>query len=210
MDSFFYWYFLYFIFQKMLKLIQIDRVVFNNRWTISPLNGGLYKHPINVDQKKQVIRCKDNAIIDKISNALYLVDNPYELVPVPLKSNLNKEKIRNKQAEVIYSILRRIGNKNFLTSLIYSFLRKEIFDHTQEAFDFLATLPSESDIDENCLQKSLFVAKTSRSFRENGVIFIGAHIPTSQMHAWVIENNRQYDTIDRVWVNYTPLLAITN
>jgi hypothetical protein len=144
-----------------------------------------------------------------VENALRFVDHPYDLTPVPAKTPDLINKAPNKKAQVIYSRLRKISNKNFLTSIVYSSFKRHIFNHTSEAFEFLAGLPSESDIQDNCFQKALFVAKTSKSFYDNGVIFVGAQVPTAQMHAWVIEGDYQYDYSDRVWVNYTPLLAIT-
>ena len=59
-----------------------------------------------------------------------------------------------------------------------------------------------------CLQRSLLVAKVSRSFETRGVIFIGATLHTGDMHAWIIEDNEQPDADDRDWVNYRPLLAL--
>jgi hypothetical protein len=55
----------------------------------------------------------------------------------------------------------------------------------------------------------LTVAKCSNSFKKNGVIFIGAHLPLKDMHAWIIEGNHQPDNEDRQWINYVPLMAIT-
>lgn len=59
-----------------------------------------------------------------------------------------------------------------------------------------------------CLQRSLLVAKVSQSFKERGVIFVGASLHTGDMHAWIIEDGEQPDAEDRDWVNYRPLLAL--
>ena len=61
-----------------------------------------------------------------------------------------------------------------------------------------------------CLQRAFLASKISKSFEANGVIFIGAFLPTGDMHAWIIENGIQPDSDDRGWINYRPLLALYN
>jgi hypothetical protein len=66
---------------------------------------------------------------------------------------------------------------------------------------------NQTNYHELCLPISLMAIKLSKSFKNNGVLMIGAFIPTGEMHAWIIEDNSQINIYDRQWVNYHPLLA---
>jgi hypothetical protein len=84
-----------------------------------------------------------------------------------------------------------------------------MFANTRLAFSAVSQLPGHKDSNnDRCLQRSLLVAKTSKSFSQSGVLFIGAEFSTGEMHAWVIENQAQPDPDDRTWINYRPLLAL--
>lgn len=56
-----------------------------------------------------------------------------------------------------------------------------------------------------CLPRSIFVATTSKQFKETGVMFIGIFHPTRHMHAWIIEDGIQPYINDNLWINYTPV-----
>lgn len=60
-----------------------------------------------------------------------------------------------------------------------------------------------------CLPRTLFALATSRSFKQNGVAFIGVFLPSRKMHAWIIEGNRNPDPKDDIWICYQPVAAIT-
>lgn len=73
---------------------------------------------------------------------------------------------------------------------------------------YIAKIPEQELFHERlCLQRSFLALKTSKTFKKNGVLFIGASLPTGNMHAWIIEDNYQPDTLDREWIMYEPLLA---
>jgi hypothetical protein len=82
-----------------------------------------------------------------------------------------------------------------------------MFDSTEQAISKITELYF-ADAGSDCLQKTLLAAKTSRSFASDGVLFIGANLPTGHMHAWIIEKNTQPDPVDRHWISYQPLFAI--
>ena len=83
-----------------------------------------------------------------------------------------------------------------------------MFDNTNEAITYINSLPPQVEFKHQlCLQRAFLSSKISRGFIDNGVIFIGAFLPTGDMHAWIIENGKQPDYDDRGWVNYRPLLA---
>ena len=56
-----------------------------------------------------------------------------------------------------------------------------------------------------CLPRAFFARSTSKRFRCHGAMFIGAFLPSAQMHAWVIEDNMHADAGDNSWTNYIPV-----
>lgn len=59
-----------------------------------------------------------------------------------------------------------------------------------------------------CLPRSLFVATTSKRFRDHGVLFMGTFLPTVRMHAWVVEDTMPADTRDKQWIHYQPVMIM--
>jgi hypothetical protein len=170
-------------------------------WEISPLNGNLLrsKHPSPKIKKNP----------HKVEDALASINFPYQIKwdSAPLKkeiSNSNKNKIN-----IYNNFFFKLNNNRFFLSIAYSFVNATKFQTTREAFSYISTLPLHKYGGENCFQRSLLAAKISASFKQKGVLFIGAEIATFNMHAWIIEDNEQPDFEDRVWINYRPLLAIT-
>jgi hypothetical protein len=169
-------------------------------WEISGVTGSLLRFHERSKEKK--IKSKE------IVSALELVNNPFSCykpkaidfdVPQCLKDDLN----------VMHNRLLKISSSRFMTSLIYANIRREIFDTTEQAFSVISKIDSQTkNRDKLCLQRSLLAAKTSKSFKDKGVLFVGAQIPTKDMHAWIIEDGGQPDYEDRNWVNFRPLLAV--
>ena len=56
-----------------------------------------------------------------------------------------------------------------------------------------------------CLPRAFFARSTSRRFRKHGAMFVGAFLPSVQMHAWVLEDGMHADHHDNNWVNYAPV-----
>lgn len=59
-----------------------------------------------------------------------------------------------------------------------------------------------------CLPRSVFIATTSKRFKEHGTMYIGIFLPSRNMHAWVIEDNLQTDEWDNYWILYQPLIMM--
>ena len=57
-----------------------------------------------------------------------------------------------------------------------------------------------------CLPRAIFTASLSKRFKKNGTLFIGAFLPTSHMHSWVIEDGMLADIYDKQWIQYTPVM----
>ncbi len=147
---------------------------------------------------------------DKLNEALFLINHPFELEWNSRPCHFNSLELKSRKTIINYNkLLFSLGNRNFLLSIIFSTLGKNYFDTTRDAFSYISTLPHHEYGSESCFQRCLLAAKTSKSFKKYGVIFIGADLATFNMHAWIIENKTQPDFEDRVWINYRPLLAIT-
>lgn len=146
-----------------------------------------------------------------VTQAIEYCNDPYQCEwsprPHSKKLSIAEMKALNRANDILF----KIGNSNFLLSILYASIKEPIFDTTKQAFSAIATLPKhQGEALDRCLQRTLLAAKTSRSFSRGGVIFIGADLSSLEMHAWIIENGQQPDHEDRSWINYRPLLAIVN
>lgn len=56
-----------------------------------------------------------------------------------------------------------------------------------------------------CLPRSVFIATTSKKFKQSGTMFIGAFLPSRHMHAWIIEDGINVYRHDYIWTNFTPI-----
>ena len=174
----------------------IDDVV----WSICPYTGSLLKG------KAASIHLENTPL--KIFQALEYCNQPY-------LCNLSNEKSINLSNDnlivklnTMHDKLLRIGNNRFYLSRLYSSMKNLMFENTNEAITSINRLTPQINFKHQlCLQRALLSSKISKSFIENGVIFIGAFLPTGDMHAWIMENGKQQDTDDRGWINYRPLLA---
>ncbi len=83
------------------------------------------------------------------------------------------------------------------------------FANSQQAILFYRHLyPSAEKQRRLCLPRAIFAATTSRKFKQHGVMLIGAFLPSTQMHAWVIEDNQQPDLWDNEWICYKPVYML--
>jgi hypothetical protein len=168
---------------------------------ISPFTGNLVVNKSYVGSSK---------ISSKTEKNIGLNNNPYQLKPLISNyegslSDFNMKKLNSYNNKLMW-----LGNNRFFLSCLYSRLSMPLFENTLEAFDHIAKLKIHQEKKGKiCLQRSLLAAKTSKSFKKNGTLFIGAQFPTGIMHAWIIENGIQPDRQDREWIMYKPLLAIT-
>lgn len=172
-------------------------------WSICPFSGSLLKDP-KIDESIKV------DLPNKVKNALHLCYYPYSCKPYDTVFQ-NKITISRKnrfRLNLMHRILLLLGNKRFFISRIYSSFHSSLFKDTVEAFICISDIPMQKQHQgELCFQRSLLASKTSRSFQNGGVLFIGALLPTVKMHAWIIENGTQPDISDREWILYRPLLA---
>ena len=189
---------------KRREMLRLHKILYNDgrfSWEISSIKGSLMRSEHFLINKE--------LFSEKINEALLLINNPYELKwtskPINYSLDLKAFNKINNYNKFLFSL----GNKNFLLSILYSTIGNKYFDTTKDAFSYISKLENHEYGSENCFQRCLLAAKISRSFKNFGVIFIGAELSTFNMHAWIIENKTQPDFGDRVWINYRPLLAIT-
>lgn len=145
----------------------------------------------------------------RVTEALSLVMQPFSCTSTWPAPTVHIDPCKVKELQEMHARLLTIGNRRFLLSLAYASISRPLFATTREAMAAVGGLSDQqADRTSLCLQRSLLVAKVSRSFETRGVIFIGATLHTGDMHAWIIEDNEQPDADDRDWVNYRPLLAL--
>lgn len=170
---------------------------------ISPLTG-------NLCVSNHLV--KNGLIPDLISKSLDYCEYPYSLNSINSIDKKSFSFLTTKNINKIQTFNNKLlwlGNRNFLLSTIYSSFQKPIFENTIDAFDYISQIDDhKSKFGYLCLQRALLAAKISKSFKKNGVIFIGATLPTYNMHAWIIEGDIQPDREDRIWIMYQPLLAL--
>jgi hypothetical protein len=183
------------------------------KFTILPYKLGKLNYYISPFTGNLVVSESDfgsSKISFETINNIWLNDNPYELEPL---NSICDVVISDKLMEKLIVFNNKfmcLGNKRFLLSCLYSRLSIPLFENTLEAFDHIAKIKVHQEKKGKiCLQRALLAAKTSKSFKKNGTLFIGAQLPTGIMHAWIIEKNIQPDRQDREWIMYKPLLAIT-
>jgi hypothetical protein len=186
----------------LLKAYQLPVKAYGHTWSISPFTGNLLLHDeeFSVNQK----------LPSNVLEALDYCNHPYKLKPLEEDPNFlnsfNKKDIEKLTA--IYKRIAKIGSGNFFLSCLYAGLKHKSFDDSSRLISLINHIQSDEQKSSGCLQKSLCVAKLSRSFKKSGVLFVGALLPIGQMHAWVIENGIQPDANDRGWINYRPMLAL--
>lgn len=188
----------------MFKSYRLPYITSNEVWSISPVTGSLLRY------EREKYRAVTKKLPDIISKALYLCDQPFECKWSPNPAKLEYFTKEKKEKLLAFdSVLNWIGSERFFLSKLYGSWRSPLFNNTLDAFSAVAQLPSQIEKRAvSCLQRTLLVAKTSKSFPGNGVLLIGASLDCVDMHAWIIEDSTQPDHQDRTWINYRPLLAM--
>ena len=147
------------------------------------------------------------SVPSRVAAAIKTCDAPYGCDWSPSPVDLPR-KFDSQALLVMYERLVSLGNKNFLTSMLYARLKRPMFDTTSQAMAAIAQIDDErKNREHRCFQRCLLAIKTSRSFEDQGVLFIGAMLETLEMHAWIIEAGTQPDHEDRSWINHRPLVA---
>ena len=187
---------------KHISLPYYDGDVF---WTICPITGSLLRTNIHKNEPQKIV------IPLKVSRAIEYCNQPYLCYPNNEINPTSAEQNSTIKINKMHERILNIGNGRFYLTRLYSSLKHELFNTTNEAIFHINSIEIQIELKHQlCLQRAFLASKISKSFGANGVIFIGAFLPTGDMHAWIIENGTQPDSDDRGWVNYRPLLAFYN
>ena len=187
----------------MLSVVRLPVEVDGFIWSLNAITGSLLKSTKPLSASALI-----NQIPFKVQNALKYCHSPYELIAprkIASEQSIPVENLRKLQR--FSNNLQTLRGKWLILSLIYAGFPDLIFDNTEIAMEQISKLYNHS-IGSDCLQKTMLAAKTSKSFSDLGVIFIGANLPTGHMHSWIIEDGYQPDLLDRHWISYQPILAI--
>ena len=175
----------------------LRKVYFNGRiFFLRPSVGRVYSYPGTPSEVSPQS--------DKIRSYLTQVDNPFllEQREVDLAGNYPFF-IRWYARFLVFSY-----HHCYLALYLLSFLRLPVFDNAGKANLAFRTVLKNEDQSVLCLPRSVFISSTSRRFKKNGAMFIGIFLPTRNMHAWVIEDNKIADIYDYYWTMYTPLAIL--
>jgi hypothetical protein len=182
-----------------MKFISLPSNFNNYQYSMSELTGDLL-----IQHGK--INIRPYTLCDKVSEALLFCDNPYEL---DISKNPDSEsEPASKKLRNIARILVLLCRVNFFLAKQYASLKTRVFPDSAHAITYFHSITAKDDINTLCLPRTLFAAKTSSAFDKEGVIFIGAFLPSKLMHAWIIENGIQPDTRDNSWHQFRPIAAI--
>jgi len=179
---------------------------FGCRWSISAISGALLQRRSDLN-----ITRKGTNLPRFVREQLKFIDKPYSLKvnSVNEYSNTGNDPIVSVKLLSMYNSFSKIKRISFLGCRIYASFSKILFNSTQDAFAALNKIPPiYNSPDKECLAKCILAVKTSKSFRNNGILVIGSLLPSTSMHCWIIENGNQWDLEDRDWINYRPLLVM--
>lgn len=143
----------------------------------------------------------------KLKIALEACDQPYNLKclkKASKKSNLNL----SKKIIFVSRIMVFLCRFSFFIAKRYADFKFDYFLDSSQSIQYFNSISPQNCLNDLCLPRTLFSAKTSKAFTKNGVILIGVFLPSRAMHAWIIENGSQPDPTDDIWHLYRPIAAI--
>lgn len=144
----------------------------------------------------------------KLMEAVSYCNNPYKLSKMESNSAENKQVYPRKTLSFFSNALIKVNKLNFGLGRLFSGFGQPVFENANQAIHFFRNNKPGIIQNDLCLPRSLFAASTSKKFKENGVIFIGVSLPSNLMHAWIIEDGKQPDPLDTMWINFQPVAAI--
>jgi hypothetical protein len=141
---------------------------------------------------------------DEITHLKKYIDNPY------LCRVGNEDFSPKKHAFLqLFGLgLTFLSKFSFYSCLLFSKINFKIFNTTDEAIIYYQNYISPENQSNLCLPRTLFAAATSKSFKKNGVLYIGIFLPSHSLHAWIIEDGKIMDKSDNIWILYQPVAMI--
>jgi len=188
-----------------MKYISLATEHRNAGWYLHPITGSL--HQINA---QDVSKFQSVEIPQKVLIALEYCHAPYNLTPPNFDLTDEFDDSQSQALKKMYERILFLRKMNYWFVKQYACFTRPLFNDSLQAFSGLAKLNITTLTDSRgCLNRTMAVAKSSIEFKKSGVLFIGADLPHTSLHAWIIENNYQPDPWDRDWINYLPIAAYT-
>lgn len=173
-----------------------------HRYQFEPLTGSLLVRGKRTDIKTT------RALPQQVSHYLSLNDGPYRLSQHVAPQTADLQRIPT-WLKLHARILVWACRRSFGLARTMAHFRLPIFSNATVATQAFRGLFPASVQQDLCLPRSLWVAITSEVFKANGVLFIGVFLPSRSMHAWVIEDGKQPDPDDTLWINFRPVAVGT-
>lgn len=173
----------------------------NEIYHFIPFCGLLLKRTVQCDNKDDLADACFNETAKKVLDTIEIFKDPFLL-----KKNDKIVKVQKRKWLNVYARILVFGHKYFYPLLFgLSFFRLKIFDSSEAAVDYFCLLYPGEQQRKLCLPRSIFAATTSKRFSENGCMVIGAFLPSTNMHAWIIEDSKNAYRRDNDWTCYTPI-----
>ncbi len=166
------------------------------------------------------LTCKAKSSNSGDAACVLSMGNPYKAQNVDAVDDPFKMKTREKSRSwktVRYAWLVKMYAKLLTWLCIHCYpltnvcrlLQLNIFADAGDASLFYYSIyPSMKRQQTLCLPRALFIATTSRRFRQHGTLFVGAFLPTVRMHAWVVEDGMPADCFDNQWIYFRPVMML--
>ena len=175
----------------------------NAGWYLHPLTGNL--HQVSSDALSHF---QSGVLPKKVLDALQYCQYPYSLQPPDFQRSYALDEKQLQTLDKFYERIVFSRKINYWLVNQYASNFSPLFDDSLQAFQALAQQNRSALTDrQGCLNRSLAAAKSSIEFKKSGVLFIGADLPVTNLHAWIIEKDYQPDPWDRDWINYLPIAA---
>jgi hypothetical protein len=195
-----------------MKFIQIPLSCGANRYVLNDYSGNLHTYAPDSGISDELFQKK--IANTKLDRALNGCKNPYTLgankgINERVGQITQKDGVLkgNRMLQNISQRLNFLCRFNFKLACFYTNLQKSFFQTSADALIYYRK-NVKGDQSQLCLPRTLFAAKTSREFKESGVLFIGVFLPSRNMHAWIIENDQVADPVDPGWTNFRPVAAL--
>ena len=165
---------------------------------------------ITLSLKKNEIKNYKNLLNNqKVEQALNTIKNPF-LDNTLRNSNMHQNSKQYPWPLRIYAKLLVFSYNHFFFLLyLLSHLRMGVFENSIVASDYFMTVYPGHQQSRLCLPRSIFAATTSKRFSKHGCMFIGAFLPSTTMHSWIVEDGKTSYRYDHYWIHYTPIAVMT-
>lgn len=177
-------------------MVILPSIVYNNKkYAFNPYVGVLLCYD-----------CQSDTIEGTHVEAFKFVENPYLL---KRQTNTVAKKSPTLFIRLYAYILDFICKHLFFLINLLLYIHIPLYKDAREAnFIFYKIFPHEKQ-KQLCMARAVFIATLSKRFKLHGTMFIGVFLPTTQMHAWVIEDGMLADIYDTIWIQYNPVFEFT-